>query len=153
MWAGHTRLSVGHAGCPYPRGDRHDSAITFELKLYIVYLYYLKMLMLIESDCTQLCKYIHIRCEVRTPSVRKERCELRQVSMLPAIFLLCIIAIVLSQLNNCLPKRFLCEKRSRQTLYRTGGCPLERHSCLCRWSIVSVRTYRVREQGGRENEL
>ena len=72
--------------------------------------------MLIESDCTQLCKYIHIRCEVRTPSVRKERCELRQVSMLPAIFLLCDITIVFSQLNNCLPKRFLCEKRSRQTL-------------------------------------
>ena len=71
--------------------------------------------MLIESDCTQLCKYIHIRCEVRTPSVRKERCELRQVSMLPAIFLLCDITIVFSQLNNCLPKRFLCEKRSRQT--------------------------------------
>ena len=74
------------------------------------------MLRLIESDCTQLCKYIHIRCEVRTPSVRKERCELRQVSMLPAIFLLCDITIVFSQLNNCLPKRFLCEKRSRQTL-------------------------------------
>ena len=73
------------------------------------------MLRLIESDCTQLCKYIHIRCEVRTPSVRKERCELRQVSMLPAIFLLCDITIVFSQLNNCLPKRFLCEKRSRQT--------------------------------------
>ena len=35
--------------------------------------------------------------------------------MLPAIFLLSIIAIMLSQLNNCLPKRFLCEKRSRQT--------------------------------------
>ena len=35
--------------------------------------------------------------------------------MLPAIFLLSIIAISLSQLNNCLPKRFLCEKRSRQT--------------------------------------
>ena len=35
--------------------------------------------------------------------------------MLPAIFLLSIIAIILSQLNNCLPKRFLCEKRSRQT--------------------------------------
>ena len=27
------------------------------------------MLRLIESDCTQLCKYIHIRCEVQTPSV------------------------------------------------------------------------------------
>ena len=53
---------------------------------------------------------------MRTPSVRKERCELRQVSMLPAIFLLCDITIVFSQLNNCLPKRFLCEKRSRQTL-------------------------------------
>ena len=26
--------------------------------------------------------------------------------MLPAIFLLSIIAIILSQLNNCLPKRF-----------------------------------------------
>ena len=35
--------------------------------------------------------------------------------MLPAIFLLSIIVIILSQLNNCLPKRFLCEKRSRQT--------------------------------------
>ena len=33
--------------------------------------------------------------------------------MLPATFLLSIIAIILSQLNNCLPKRFLCEKRSR----------------------------------------
>ena len=35
--------------------------------------------------------------------------------MSPATFLLSIIAIVFSQLNNCLPKRFLCEKRSRQT--------------------------------------
>ena len=40
--------------------------------------------------------------------------------MLPAIFLLSIIAIILSQLNNCLPKRFLCEKRSRQTPIWSG---------------------------------
>ena len=32
--------------------------------------------------------------------------------MFRAIFLLSIIAIIFSQLNNCLPKRFLCEKRS-----------------------------------------
>ena len=71
--------------------------------------------MMLESDCTQLCKYIHIVVKCGPRQYEKERCELRQVSMLPAIFLLSIIAIILSQLNNCLPKRFLCEKRSRQT--------------------------------------
>ena len=51
--------------------------------------------------------------------------------MLPAIFLLSIIAIILSQLNNCLPKRFLCEKRSRQTpIVRAGGCPLEMYRAV-----------------------
>ena len=35
--------------------------------------------------------------------------------MFRATFLLSINTIVFSQLNNCLPKRFLCEKRSRQT--------------------------------------
>jgi len=51
------------------------------------------------------------------------------------------------------PKTLLVWETLKAKPYRTGGCPLERHSCLCRWSIVSVRTYRVREQGGRENEL
>ena len=51
------------------------------------------------------------------------------------------------------PKTLLVWETLKANPYRTGGCPLERHSCLCRWSIVSVRTYRVREQGGRENEF
>ena len=64
--------------------------------------------MLLESDYTQLCKYINIVVKCGPRQYEKERCELRQVSMLPAIFLLSIIAIILSQLNTCLsPKTLL----------------------------------------------
>ena len=53
---------------------------------------------------------MHIVAKCGPRQYEKERCELRQVSMLPAIFLLSTIAIILSQLNNCLPKRFYIMK-------------------------------------------
>ena len=82
----------------------------------------LRCFWLLESDCTQLCKYIHIFVKFGPRQYEKERCELRQVSMLPAIFLLSIIAIILSQLNNCLPKRFLCERVPTEAVISQRTC-------------------------------
>ena len=64
--------------------------------MYLDYTYYINILedayvWLLESDCTQLCKYIHIVVKCGPRQYEKERCELKQVSMLPAIFLLSII--------------------------------------------------------------
>ena len=46
-----------------------------------------------ESDCTRLCKYIHIVVKCGPRQYEKERCELRQVPMLPAMFLLSISGV------------------------------------------------------------
>ena len=59
-----------------------------EPELYITYYVTYRCLRRLESDCTRLCKYIHIVVKCRPRQYEKERCELRQVSMLPAIFLL-----------------------------------------------------------------
>ena len=47
------------------------------LELYILYYYTQRCLWLLESDCTQLCKYIHIVVKCGPRQYEKERCELR----------------------------------------------------------------------------
>ena len=64
--------------------------------MYLDYTYYINILedayvWLLESDCTQLCKYIHIVVKCGPRQYEKERCELILYSSFPQDHLILIL--------------------------------------------------------------